>query len=86
MTNATSQRLAAVADQNGWRSNRLRANNGKIAVDYFARGNTLITVRYDTRGHVTEAILGDGSPCTHLGRPHPGKTQSVLDWLHSHSK
>jgi YD repeat-containing protein len=73
-----------------WRSNRLRANGGKIAVDYFANAKTLVKVTYDSRGRILEATHYNGrrelGVAKYVGPRDNDKLKTVVGWLKAESK
>lgn len=88
--NATSDKLNAAATECGWNTSRIRANEGKVRVDYFAHTKTLLKVVYDSRGRLSEANFYDGTRrlgrSQHVGSGDADKTKTVLAWIKSRSK
>lgn len=88
---STSEKLCAAASEHGWQTSRLRANEGKVAVDYFARGRSLLKVVYDTRGRVIEALYYHAKTprlgrTEHVGHGDTDKFKTVLCWIEAESK
>jgi hypothetical protein len=86
----TSDRLNQAARESGWKTSRLRANGGKVAVDWFAHDRVLLKLVYDARGRLIEALHYDGKK--RLGRSHqlgardPDKVKTVLKWIKAEAK
>jgi hypothetical protein len=86
----TSDRLNQAAREHGWRTSRLRANGGKMAVDWFAHDRILLKCLYDARGHLIQAIHYNGrrnlGVAQQLGARDADKVKTVLSWLQAQSK
>lgn len=85
---STSEKLNAAARENDWKTSRLRANGGRVAVDWFGNGQVLLKCTYDTRGHLVEVSRRDRrSMRSHqLGARDPDKVKTVLQWIKAEAK
>ena len=88
---STSEKFCTAALEHGWKTSRLRANGGKVAVDYFGRHQSLLKVIYDARGRVIEALYYHNrfrpfGRSQHVGHGDTDKFKTVISWLQAESK
>lgn len=88
---STSEKFSTAASEHGWVTSRLRANEGKVAVDYFGHGRSLLKVVYDARGRVIEALFYHDKTrpvgrSQHVGHGDTDKFKTVLSWIEAESK